>query len=186
MLENGEQIWTQIKEGDTKAFSLLYDAFGGAMFSLSMKILNDRWDAEEVVQDTLAAFWKKPDSYSPRKGKLTSWLLVLVRNRSIDRYRARKRRKDTADIEVTLETQPHDEAKDGVTAASQSDDRKLLREAFLELPEKQRVVVEYSFFKGMAHAEISAKLSISLGTVKSRIRLGLEKLRRCLPEAELH
>ena len=185
MTSEGKDLWEKICNGDTQAFASLYDAFGTAMFSLSMQILHDRWDAEEIVQDTFAALWKKPTSYSPKKGKLRSWLLVLVRNRSIDRYRSRKRRLDTDELSVALDTHPHEEAADGSLMASQEDDRALLRQSFAKLPESQKMVLENSFFKGMAHSEIASSMNLSLGTVKSRIRLGLQKMRRSLPTKEL-
>jgi RNA polymerase sigma-70 factor (ECF subfamily) len=92
MLKIENNIWEKIRDGDSLAFEQLYDGFAGAMFSLSLEILGDRWEAEEVIQDIFAVLWRKPDAYSPKKGKFSSWLLVLTRNRSIDRYRSRKRR----------------------------------------------------------------------------------------------
>ena len=176
-----QKVWERITAGDGTALAELYDSIGTRLFSLSFQILHDRWDAEEVVQDAFAALWKNPHSYSPQKGKLSSWLMVLVRNRSIDRYRSRKRRKDTTSIEVSLEVQPQDENEDVVSSASQTDEKKLLGAAIQKLPKKQLRVLELSYFKGMTHPEIAEELGVSLGTVKSRIRLGVEKLRNSLP-----
>jgi RNA polymerase sigma-70 factor (ECF subfamily) len=176
-----QKVWERITAGDGTALAELYDSIGTRLFSLSFQILHDRWDAEEVVQDAFAALWKNPRSYSPQKGKLSSWLMVLVRNRSIDRYRSRKRRKDTTSIEVSLEVQPQDENEDVVSSASQTDEKKLLGAAIQKLPKKQLRVLELSYFKGMTHPEIAEELGLSLGTVKSRIRLGVEKLRNSLP-----
>ena len=161
----------------------LYDTIGTKLFSLSYQILNNRWDAEEVVQDAFTALWKKPQAFNPQKGKLTSWLMVLVRNRSVDRYRSRKRRKDTTSIEVSLEVQPVDESIDIATSASQTDENQLLGNAIERLPAKQLIVLKLSYFKGLTHPEIAQELGISLGTVKSRIRLGVDKLKQSLPKS---
>ena len=178
-----QKVWERITAGDGTVLSELYDSIGSKLFSLSFKILGDRWDAEEVVQDAFTTLWKKPQSFDPRKGKLTSWLMVLVRNRSVDRYRSRKRRKDTTSIEVSLEIQPVDENIDVATSASHADEKRLLGSAIQKLPEKQLSVLKLSYFKGLTHPEIAKELGVSLGTVKSRIRLGVEKLRNSLPES---
>jgi RNA polymerase sigma-70 factor (ECF subfamily) len=174
------EIWSRIRGGDSAAFAELYDGFAAAMFSLSLQILNDRWEAEEVIQDVFAYLWRKPDAFSPKKGKFSSWLLVLTRNRSIDRYRSRKRRTDKAENDEILGSRSDPSQKDASDEATASDERAYLREAFSELPEEQRKVLELSYFKGMNHMEISELLDLSLGTVKSRIRLGVEKLRYAL------
>ena len=182
-LEN--EIWTRIKEGDSAAFAELYDGFASAMFSLSLQILNDRWEAEEVIQDVFSYLWRKPDSYSPSKGKFSSWLLVITRNRSIDRYRSRKRRLDRGQSDEVLNQKEDFSQTDGAEEATLNDERKQLRVAFRLLPPDQRQVLELSYFKGFNHKEISEKLDLSLGTVKSRIRLGVEKLRNSLSTLRL-
>ena len=178
-----ENFWERISTGDTSALAELYDSIGTKLFSLSYQILNDRWDAEEVVQDAFAALWKKPQAFNPQKGKLTSWLMVLVRNRSVDRYRSRKRRKDTTSLDTVLEVHPADESEDIPSSASQTDEKQLLGSAIKNLPPKQIKVLKLSYFKGLTHPEIAQELGISLGTVKSRIRLGVEKLRLSLPNS---
>ena len=174
------EIWSRIREGDSVAFAELYDGFASAMFSLSLQILNDRWEAEEVIQDVFSYLWRKPDAFSPEKGKFSSWLLVLTRNRSIDRYRSRKRRTDRAENDEILGSRSDPSQKDASDEATDNDERAHLREAFSELPDEQRRVLELSYFKGMNHVEIAERLDLSLGTVKSRIRLGVEKLRYAL------
>lgn len=179
------EIWSRIKEGDSAAFAELYDGFASAMFSLSLQILNDRWEAEEVIQDVFSYLWRKPDSYSPSKGKFSSWLLVITRNRSIDRYRSRKRRLDRGQSDEVLNQKEDFSQTDGAEEATLNDERKQLRVAFRLLPPDQRQVLELSYFKGFNHKEISEKLDLSLGTVKSRIRLGVEKLRNSLSTLRL-
>ena len=174
------EIWTRIKDGDSAALGELYDGFAAAMFSLSLEILRDRWEAEEVIQDVFSYLWRKPEAFSPDKGKFSSWLLVLTRNRSIDRYRSRKRRVDRNESDDILSSRSDQTQRDVAGEAVSSDERAHLRLAFSELPEDQRKALELSYFGGMNHVEISELLDLSLGTVKSRIRLGVEKLRYSL------
>jgi len=175
-----KDLWYKIKDGDSSAFGELYDGFAGAMFSLSLEILGDRWEAEEVIQDIFAFLWRKPESYAPDKGKFSSWLLVLTRNRSIDRVRSRKRRVDRGESDEILSAREDLNASDGAEQATVSDEHTHLRRAFKKLPPEQVKVLELSYFKGLNHEEISERLELSLGTVKSRIRLGIEKLRHTL------
>ena len=172
--------WERIRDRAPDSLTDLYDGFAGAMSSLALEILGDRWEAEEIIQDVFAYVWKKPESYSPEKGKFSSWLLVITRNRSIDRIRSRKRKVVHGEpIEALSNRQDHS-TEDGAEHASRADEQTSIRNAFAQLPEDQREVLELSYFKGLNHQEISEQLELSLGTVKSRIRLGMEKLRRLL------
>jgi RNA polymerase sigma-70 factor (ECF subfamily) len=172
--------WENIRDRSPNSLAELYDGFAGAMFSLALEVLGDRWEAEEVIQDVFAYVWKKPESFSPAKGKFSSWLLVITRNRSIDRVRSRKRKVVSGEPIEVLSNRQDLGSKDGAEEASRSDERSFLRSAFKQLPEDQREVIELSYFKGLNHLEISEQLQLSLGTVKSRIRLGMEKLKRAL------
>ena len=185
MLKIENEIWEKIRDRDSSAFESLYDRFSGAMFSLSLEILGDRWEAEEVIQDIFSVLWKKPEAYSPQKGKFSSWLLVLTRNRSIDKYRSRKRRLDCGETDEILQTRPDQTDQDGAEKATATDEREHLNRAFSNLPTEQKKVLELSYFKGMNQQEIAELLSISLGTVKSRTRLGIEKLRNSLSNLRL-
>jgi len=177
--------WEKIRDRVPDSLAELYDGFAGAMFSLALEILGDRWEAEEVVQDIFAYVWNKPESYSPLKGKFSSWLLVITRNRCIDRLRSRKR-KVVHDEPIEMLSNRHDpNSTDGAEQASRSDEHAQVRAAFNQLPEEQSVVLQLSYFKGLNHQEISDSLNLSLGTVKSRIRLGMEKLRRSLSGLQL-
>ena len=172
--------WERIRDRAPDSLADLYDGFAGAMFSLALEILGDRWEAEEVIQDVFAYVWKKPESYSPEKGKFSSWLLVITRNRSIDRMRSRKRKVVHGEPIEALSNRQDPSSRDGAEHATQADEHSSIRLAFNQLPEEQREVIDLSYFKGFNHQEISEHLELSLGTVKSRIRLGMEKLRRIL------
>ena len=179
------EVWERIHNGDISAFEELYDGFAKVMFSLSLEILGDRWEAEEVIQDIFSVLWKKPEAYSPTKGKFSSWLQVLTRNRSIDRYRSRKRRLDRGETDEILSSRPDQMDKDGAEKATASDEHEHLHRAFTHLPQEQRQVIELSYFKGLNQQEIAKQLNLSLGTVKSRIRLAIEKLRNSLSTLRL-
>ena len=185
MLRVENEIWEKMRDGDSSAFEHLYDCFAGAMFSLSLEILGDRWEAEEVIQDIFSILWRKPEAYSPKKGKFSSWLLVLTRNRSIDRYRSRKRRLDRGETDEILQSRPDQKHRDGADQATETDEREHLHRAFSTLPNEQKKVLEMSYFKGMNQQEIAEYLDLSLGTVKSRTRLGIEKLRNSLANLRL-
>ena len=185
MFKVENEIWSKIQKGDESAFEELYDGFAGAMFSLSLQILSDRWEAEEVIQDIFSSLWKKPDAYSPKKGKFSSWLLVLTRNLSIDRYRSRKRKLDRGETDEILQSRPDQQSRDGAEQATVSDEKEHLNRAFSNLPKEQLEVIELSYFKGMNQQDIARYLNISLGTVKSRTRLGIEKLRNSLSTLRL-
>ena len=172
--------WENIRDRSPNSLAELYDGFAGAMFSLALEVLGDRWEAEEVIQDVFAYVWKKPEAFSPAKGKFSSWLLVITRNRSIDRVRSRKRKVVRGEPIEVLNNRQDLASKDGAEEASKSDERSFLQSAFRQLPDDQREVIELSYFKGLNHLEISEQLKLSLGTVKSRIRLGMEKLKRSL------
>ena len=172
--------WENIRDRSPNSLAELYDGFAGAMFSLALEVLGDRWEAEEVIQDVFAYVWKKPEAFSPAKGKFSSWLLVITRNRSIDRVRSRKRKVVRGETIEVLSNRQDLGSKDGAEEASKSDERSFLQSAFKQLPDEQREVIELSYFKGLNHLEISEQLKLSLGTVKSRIRLGMEKLKRAL------
>ena len=172
--------WERIRDRAPDSLAELYDGFAGAMFSLALEVLGDRWEAEEVIQDVFAYIWKKPEAYSPEKGKFSSWLLVITRNRSIDRLRSRKRKVVHGEpIEALSNRQDHS-SRDGAEQAVLADERENIKNAFAQLPADQKEVLELNYFKGLNHQEISDLLKLSLGTVKSRIRLGMEKLRRIL------
>jgi len=185
MFKVENEIWSKIQKGEEAAFEELYDGFAGTMFSLSLQILSDRWEAEEVIQDIFSFLWKKPDAYSPKKGKFSSWLLVLTRNRSIDRYRSRKRKLDRGETDEILQSRPDQQDRDGAEQATVSDEKEHLNRAFSNLPKEQLEVIELSYFKGMNQQDIARYLNISLGTVKSRTRLGIEKLRNSLSTLRL-
>jgi RNA polymerase sigma-70 factor, ECF subfamily len=166
--------------GDSSALGELYDRHGRAMYSLGCRILSDAADAEEVVQEVFAQAWRQAGRYDAQRATVGGWLLMMTRTRSIDRLRARQvRPAATGDVEATLQQQ-RDPAPDPEAEAVTADAVARLRRAFTELTEGQRLAIELAYFDGLTQADIAEQLREPLGTVKTRIRSGLLKLRAAM------
>ena len=151
----------------------LYDRYNRQAFGLAFRILNDASTAEEVVQDAFVALWRNATAFDTNRGAIKSWLLTIVHNRSIDRYRSGKSRGGLVELEVADYAGVNDDPWDQVT---ESLDGVQVHDAVADLPEEQRVAVEMAYFQGLTHQEIHDRTGIPLGTIKGRIRLGLKKL----------
>lgn len=169
-----------IAESDRDALGALYDRYGRRVFALAARILNDPTTSEEVTQDVFMSVWRRGASYSQEKGKFTTWLFSIAHNRTIDelRRRRRDRNRQNDDIEDHLDIVSGDILPEDL-AVAQSEYEQVF-EALKTLPEEQRMVVELSYFKGLTQAEIAERTGQPLGTVKTRMRLALRKLRNAL------
>ncbi|HBB35528.1 MAG TPA: hypothetical protein DDZ80_16845 [Cyanobacteria bacterium UBA8803] len=174
----------RISEQDKTALSELYDRYARVLHALSFKILGSVEEAEEVVLDVFSQVWRTAKSYKPSRGRVDAWLFAIARSRALDRLRVLQRlaRSATASVDAAL-MQP--------SLLSNPEEDLLITErrvqvlAALELlPPEQRQVVELAYYKGLTHVEIAAHTGKSLGTVKTRIRLGLEKLRSALEKEQ--
>jgi RNA polymerase sigma-70 factor (ECF subfamily) len=154
----------------------LYDAHHRQAIGLAYKLLSDLGEAEEVVQEVFLSAWRSIHTFDPARGSSHTWILSMVRNRSIDVLRARRRRP----------VQPLAEGVDPVSDDAMSDvpgqavsnlDAESARKALNSLPPEQKEVIELAYFKGLSHSEIATQLAAPIGTVKGRIRLGLDRLR---------
>jgi RNA polymerase sigma-70 factor (ECF subfamily) len=177
-----EELMPLVGRKDPEAFEVLYDRHGGAAYSLAYRIVGDRAAAEEVTQEAFISVWRSGARFDATRGSVRSWLLSVVRNRAIDflRSRAGKAPKLTFDDDAALEQRP---------AAERTEDEALQRETTAELrgalgklPDPQAKVIELAYFGGFSHSEIARLLNLPMGTVKGRMRLGLEKIRGELAE----
>lgn len=169
-----------IARRDEASLAALYDRYHLLAFSLALRVVNDRGRAEDVVQDAFLSVWRKAGSYVEGRGSVKTWLTSIVRNRSIDLVRAR-RESDADDEAVLLALRdPRPGVVEQVTASL---DRDTIRSAIARLPIEQRQAIAMAYFEGRSHSEIAEVTSLPLGTVKSRIRLGMHRLKSLLLEA---
>jgi RNA polymerase sigma-70 factor (ECF subfamily) len=169
----------RLAAGDADALALLYDRYAKLLYSLALRILEDSAEAEEIVQDVFSQAWAQASRYDAARAPVVAWLLMMARSRAIDRRRARHAVPVTGDgaLSEVRDAKPAPEAQ--VLAA---DDVRRLRRALEELPLAQRLAIELAYYGGMTQSEIAAKLEQPIGTVKTRIRLGLRRLREALQE----
>ena len=168
--------------GDESAFAALYDRFAPGLFSMTVKMIHDEKEAEDVLQEGFAQIWRRAATYDPARSSPFTWAVMILRNKTIDRLRVRQRRERTVE-KATVEFAHFPEA-DEVSAgeAERHDEGAHVRAALAQIPEEQRQAVELAFFGGLTHEQIAEKLATPLGTIKARIRRGLLKLRDALKE----
>lgn len=172
--EADSDIYLPLRFSDPGALEVAYDRYGGLAYGLSLRIVTDPADAEEVVQEVFLRVWRNPTSYDPERGSFRTWLLTMVRNRSIDKLRARQRRPASNELPDHLEdTSLHADPWQTLALGLERD---AVRRAMDTLPKEQREAIDLAFMGGYTHTEIAERLGLPLGTVKGRLRLGLEKL----------
>jgi RNA polymerase sigma-70 factor (ECF subfamily) len=177
-----EDLMPLLAEKDPDAFEVFYDRHGGAAFSLAYRIVGDRSAAEDVTQEAFISIWRSGAHYDRARGSVRAWTLGVVRNRAIDALRRQsgKAPKLDFDDEAALEQRAAPELTE--EEALQRESARELRGALSELPDEQSKVIELAYFGGFSHSEIAEMLSMPLGTVKGRMRLGIEKIRTQLAE----
>ena len=177
-----EELMPLIASKDAGAFEVFYDRHGGAAYSLAYRIVGERAAAEDVTQEAFVSIWRSGARYDRARGSVRSWTLGIVRNRAIDLLRSRSSRapKLGFDDEAALEQRPADEFTD--TEALRRETAREVRGALDELPGEQSKVIELAYFGGFSQSEIATIVGAPLGTVKGRMRLGLEKIRGRLAE----
>lgn len=186
VLSADRRLVERIIAKDSLAISELYDRFGRLVFSVALKILGNSESAEEVTQDVFVQIWRKAASFDPRLGNLSTWIASIARNRAIDRLRRLRIRPDESSLawDDCCEDNP-DEQSLVEPALITTDQRRSLIVALQTLPEEQQKALAMAYFQGMTQQEIARTLHEPLGTVKTRIRLALIKLRSVLhPEVE--
>ena len=173
--------------GDERALGELYDRHGGMSYSLALAIVREGADAEEVVTDAFGQVWRSAPQYDPGRGSVAGWLATITRTRALDLVRARGRR--TRAIERAAQADPDGLASPLGRGTDRPDQgierqeaRRLVARSLGELPDPQRRVIELAYFGGLSQSEIANELQEPLGTVKTRMRAGMEKLRGSLAQ----
>jgi RNA polymerase sigma-70 factor (ECF subfamily) len=179
-----DRLMSAIVARDESAFAALYDRYVDLVYSASLRVLGDTQLAEDATQDIFVRLWRRPETFVPERGRFVSWLMSVVRNRAVDELRARGRRRrregNCEAEEDALATAPSDECDDPYASAWHHQEQRIVRHALTTLPADQRMALELAYFSGMTQQEIATTLHEPLGTVKTRIRLAMQKLRRSL------
>jgi RNA polymerase sigma-70 factor, ECF subfamily len=177
-----EEVMQLVQQGDPRAFELLYDRHGGAAFSLAYRMVGDRVIAEDISQEAFLSIWRSRLRYQAERGSVRTWVLGVVHHRTIDALRRNlvhdRRRASAEGIEERQEAPERTDVE-----VARREEARQVRSAIDALPEDQSQVIELAYFGGFTHSQIAEMLEMPIGTVKGRMRLGLEKLRRQLSEA---
>jgi RNA polymerase sigma-70 factor (ECF subfamily) len=170
-----EDLISLVETGDAEAFATLYERHSRAAYSLAYRMMGERQASEDLAQDAFIKVWRGAGSYRSERGSVRTWILSIVHNRGIDQLRSHASRRRTQDkIEASAaRSQP----SDAFAETWRNAQREQVREALSTLPEEQLKILELAYFSGYTHVEIAELLSVPLGTVKGRMRLGLKKIR---------
>ena len=170
-----ENLISFVGQGDAEAFTILYDRHGRTAFSLAYRVMGERQAAEDLVQDAFLKLWHSATSYRPERGSVRTWLLSIVRNRSIDQLRSHASRRRMQDrIEASA---PRSQPSEAFAETWRNSQRDQVRDALNTLSPPQLKVLELTYFSGYTHVQVSELLDVPLGTIKGRMRLGLKKMR---------
>jgi RNA polymerase sigma-70 factor (ECF subfamily) len=179
-----ERSWREclheIQKGNPDALARLYDTSAPLLFTLALRILGNAADAEEVLLDTFEQVWRTARSFDPTRGSVWQWLVLLTRSRALDRLRslAGRRLREHSNASTQPEISSPAPLPEEAIAASQQQRR--VRQALSALPPEQRKALEMAYFSGLTHTEIASALGVPLGTIKTRIRIAMDKLRIAL------
>ncbi len=164
---------TAIRSGDQSAMAALYDRYSPIVYSVALRVLQDTGAAEDILQDIFMQLWRNPGAFDASRGNMGAWLAVIARHRAIDALRRRRPENDIEDVVVSVET-------DFAGDADRSRAMVRVRGALETMPPPQRSALEMAYFEGLSHSEIAEKTGEPLGTIKTRIRSGLQSLRKVL------
>lgn len=188
LLEADDSVLTaMVAEGSAAALEVLYHRYGRVILAFATRMMGDRQSGEELVQEVFVKAWRQGRSYSPERGSYITWLLSITHNLSIDEIRKRNRRPQRAGSTdpVLLMANMKDESASVELSAELQELRSLMLQAMDTLPPQQREAVELAFYRGLTQREVAETLGEPLGTIKTRIRLGMKKLRDYLEDHEV-
>jgi RNA polymerase sigma-70 factor (ECF subfamily) len=168
-----------VARGDEGALARLYDAYRVILFGLLVRILNSREEAEDILQEVFVQVWRRARDFDETRGRPFTWLVTLARSRAIDRLRQLGARQRLA-MGAALEQEQTENFSDALTDSVRAEQQAVVRKALAELPEEQRTTLLLAYFDGLTQSEIAAKLNAPLGTIKTRMRSGMIKLRALL------
>ncbi|MEO6446203.1 MAG: sigma-70 family RNA polymerase sigma factor [Gemmatimonadaceae bacterium] len=176
------EVLSRLMAGDERALGTLFDRFGGMAYALANAMVADSADAEEVVADAFAQIWRSSSTFDAGRGSVVAWVSTIVRTRALDLLRSRRRRARVVDEATAMSVEGE---APGLSSGVPAPDRGVelqeaqvhVRRALDDLPPAQRVVLELAYFGGLSQSEIAERLAEPLGTVKTRMRAGMEKLR---------
>ncbi len=175
---------TKVAQHDQAALSLLYDRYAGVIYAVAYKMLGAVEEAEEVVLDVFAQVWRTARTYNVDKSRVDSWLLMQTRSRTLDILRKRKRQARAVDVSKQVAQVSESSGVLPEEHVVIRERRELIQAALAQIPEEQQQVIELAYFQGLTQSEIVKATNLSLGTVKTRIRLGLSKLRKLLDDGK--
>ncbi|PCJ53496.1 MAG: RNA polymerase [Planctomycetota bacterium] len=178
-IPSDQQLLAKVVERDLEAFGELYDRHSPRLLGLLRVMVRHLSDAEDLLQEVFAQVWDRAHSYNPDRGRPVVWLVLLTRSRALDFLRSKNRRPEAFSVEenaLPLELQ------DAASEAEIDEEAALVRRALTRLPEEQSEALQLSFFHGFSHVQIAQNHGIPLGTVKTRIRLGMSRLRDLLQQ----
>ena len=174
----------RLAQGDERALGQLYDRFGAVLYAVAYRVLNEKADAEEVVMEAFAQAWREAPRFDAGRGSVAAWLTMMTRSRALDLIRSQSRRVRITDTAAREEPQSAPAMSTGFqspgSAVEDSERRKAVGTALAALSPPQRVAIELAYFEGLSQSEIAERLKEPLGTVKTRMRLGMQKLREAL------
>ena len=174
-----EALVRLLVQQDVRALEALYQRYSRPVFSLALKILGDREVVEEVVQEVFLRLWTRAQGYNAERGKLLSWLLTITHHRAIDELRRRRTQPETDGLQEQLAAAEEPDS-DPSTSLDHVEEREAVQQALAQLPPAQRKPIEMAYYGGMTQVEIALALHEPLGTIKTRMRLGMQKLRGLL------
>lgn len=180
--QNDRQLIQRVAAREQDALRALYEQYSGPVYNMAYQVTRHQQAAEDVTQDVFFQIWRWPERWNPDKGRFISWVLTVARYTAIDHVRREQR-------QPTLEPPDEDMVQPPVNghhdAYAEADRNREIRRHLKALPQEQRTVILLAFFRGMTHEEIARHLKLPVGTVKSRIRLGMKKLREALVASSL-